>query len=509
MRWLGLMSALVVSLLGVGCRGSSGDDIDAHVSDGDGGPDASNGEDTPIYDIQTPGGPASTIGTPVTIRGVVVTAVDRFGNRTGNVFVQEPAGGAYSGVLVFGASVAGGTLDDLQPGDIVDIEGGQVDQFDCTPCGTPFPDAQTLTEVSPLTMGSLIITEVGAGQVPAAEVVDPSVLAADPAEAEKWEGVLIQMNNVAVVTAPRLNAGAPADQANMDITGPWQVASTLTALTGPAPDNMPLYMRDECFASIVGVGDYFYDFKVLPRDAADLTVAADMSNCLYEDSVAECHDSSDDDHDGFTDCADFSCQLADPAGCTSDTTIQDVQMGTVAVGSLVSLTDVIVTARASSLVWVEEAGGGPFSGVAVFPMMPPGMTLQPGTVVDVQGNVAEYFEVTEIENATITVTGTVPPVDPEDIADPSELTSAATAEQWEGVLVRVSDLRVSAVPDGFGEWTVGSFNLHIDDIMADPVPTPAVGDCYSEIVGPLHFSFSNYKIEPRSIADIVPGATCP
>ncbi len=507
MRWLCLVSVLAASVA-VGCRGGEGDP-DGGGGGGDGGPDGGGGDKTPIYDIQTPGGPANTAGTPVTLRGVIVTAVDRFGNRTGNVFVQEPAGGAYSGVLIFGATVAGGTLDDLQPGDVVDVEGGMVDQFDCTPCGTPFPDANTLTEVSPVAMGSLVITETGSGQVPAPEVVDPVLLAADPAEAEKWEGVLIQVDNVAVVTAPRLNAGAPPDQANMDVTGPWIAASTLTALNGPAPDNTPLYMRDECLASIVGVGDYFYDYKILPRDAADITVAADMSSCLYEDSVAECHETTDDDHDGFTDCADFSCQVADPAGCTSDTTIQDVQMGTIAVGSLVQLTDVIVTARANSLVWVEEAGGGPYSGVAVFPTMPPDMALVPGTVVTVSGNVAEYFEVTEIENATITINGAAPPPAPEDIADPSELTVAATAEQWEGVLLRIQDVRVSAVPDGFGEWTVGPYNLHIDDIMADPTPTPAVGDCFSEIIGPFHFSFSNYKLEPRNAADIVPGATCP
>src|SRR5688500_1295689 len=95
MRWLGLVSVLAISV--AGCRGVEGDP-DGGPGGGDGGTDGSTpGDDTPIYDIQTPGGPSSTVGTPVTVRGVVVTAVDRFGNRTGNVFVQEPAGGEYSG----------------------------------------------------------------------------------------------------------------------------------------------------------------------------------------------------------------------------------------------------------------------------------------------------------------------------------------------------------------------------------------------------------------------------
>src|SRR4051812_25271634 len=77
------------------CRGSSSGD--------DGGDDAAvdgvNADDATIYDIQG----SLPVGTQVNIRGVLVTAIDNYGAKKGNIWVQEPAGGAYSGVLVFGA----------------------------------------------------------------------------------------------------------------------------------------------------------------------------------------------------------------------------------------------------------------------------------------------------------------------------------------------------------------------------------------------------------------------
>src|SRR5207249_6515043 len=44
-------------------------------------------------------------GTPVTLKGVVVTAIDTFGAKTGDIWVEEPEGGAFSGVHVYKADV--------------------------------------------------------------------------------------------------------------------------------------------------------------------------------------------------------------------------------------------------------------------------------------------------------------------------------------------------------------------------------------------------------------------
>lgn len=237
--------------------------------------------------------------------------------------------------------------------------------------------------------------------------------------------------------------------------------------------------------------------------------------------MALCMNSMDDDHDGFADCMDRSCQTL--AMCIVDTSIVDIQNGTVAEGTRVRLADKIVTAVATSLIWIQDAAqGAPNNGVVVFPtMMPTGLAV--GDHVDVEGSVTEYYDATEVEFATITklVTAPTTPI-AVTIANPLDLVAAATAEPYEGVLVKVSNVKVLAAPAAPGnEWIVGpsgtmaAMGLHVDDTMlkigsmAGQI-MPTVGTCYLSITGPLDYSFMNYKIEPRSLADAVqPGGTCP
>src|SRR5262249_38652340 len=69
-----------------------------------------------IQDVQSDAMPP---GTPVELHGVVVTAIDTFGGKTGDLWVEEPSGGPFSGIHVFGAPVA--QVANLAVGDIVDI----------------------------------------------------------------------------------------------------------------------------------------------------------------------------------------------------------------------------------------------------------------------------------------------------------------------------------------------------------------------------------------------------
>ena len=63
----------------------------------------------------------------VTLKGVVVTAIDNYGGKTGDFWVEEPDGGAFSGVHVFGAPLD--QVAALAVGDVVDITGAQKDEF--------------------------------------------------------------------------------------------------------------------------------------------------------------------------------------------------------------------------------------------------------------------------------------------------------------------------------------------------------------------------------------------
>jgi len=73
----------------------------------------------------------------------------------------------------------------------------------------------------------------------------------------------------------------------------------------------------------------------------------------------------------------------------------------------------------------------------------------------------------------------------------------------EGVLVRVLDVETTHTwpdcPHDYGEFEVTG-GLRIDDMGAHW--TAHLGDTFASITGPLHYTFGNYKIEPRSLDDI-------
>src|SRR5262249_25746440 len=74
------------------CRG------DEMLPDAPPPPDGRTLEKTSIYDLQSS---LVAVDAPVNLLGVVVVALDRFGQRKGPIFVAEPGGGPYSGVYVF------------------------------------------------------------------------------------------------------------------------------------------------------------------------------------------------------------------------------------------------------------------------------------------------------------------------------------------------------------------------------------------------------------------------
>lgn len=184
-----------------------------------------------------------------------------------------------------------------------------------------------------------------------------------------------------------------------------------------------------------------------------------------------------------------------------------------AIDSEVRLYEVIVTAvisggQSDGSFWVQEAGGGPFSGVLVFlPSGVPNPGVQVGDRVTLTGTYTEFFDVTEV--VLISLDTAVPGAPPAPMTVPAlELANGSpTAEQWEGVLVRVSGVTVldtmPDAPDDFGEWVVTG-GLRVDDMIFALEPRPSVGTSFTAIVGVHHHSFENYKIEPRDAADFVP-----
>jgi hypothetical protein len=301
------VGGLAIACLGAGCSQILGlgdvhagadapPTIDApSATDGPSGPDAPSGSpDAAGLRVQDVQNDAMPIDTPVRLAGVVVTAVDRYGSKIGAFWVEDPAGGAFSGVEVFGAQAA--DFDLLGLGDVVTIDHARKTEF----ASVNDTSGRTVTELAPEVGMTMSVTKTGVGTVPAPSIVDTTLMAAVPAEAEKWEGVLVEADNVrlgnTLVPAP---PGADATNVEAPITGPIVLFSSMTKID-PA-----VYTREYCFAKLTGIVDYFFTYNLLPRTATDLGSAG--TGCLGSEAVPFCANGQDDDHDGLIDCADPSC----------------------------------------------------------------------------------------------------------------------------------------------------------------------------------------------------------
>ncbi|HLU68541.1 MAG TPA: hypothetical protein VKZ63_19805 [Kofleriaceae bacterium] len=485
---------------------------------GGGGADGGAGDDTTIFQVQSDDMP---VGTAVTVRGVVVTAIDTYGSRKGGIYVQEPEGGAFSGVFVY---LRGTEAADLEVGDLVDLEGFVKDEFAWQGGCDSGEDEGSLTELSPAEGVTPTVTKVGDGTVPAPEVLQPWELAASLEESEKWEGVLVTFENVRVLNPP---SGDTDDQRTMRVTGPYVVQSSLTDL----PDTIA---EGDCYASITGIGDFFFDYKILPRSAADLVAGGD---CLpVEDADDLCGDGVDNDYSGHGDCADFSCQAA-VVECTADTQVSAIQGGAVAENSRVRLADVVVTGRSynGKRFWVQEQGDQTEPGTGIYVYRPGSAEVLPdavqvGATLTLEANVDEYYSgcsgnaFTQLTFAEIVdgPTGSGPGPEPLTGVSLATLASDTEGEPYEGVLVTIEDVEVTEVHDGLPvnlEFTVsdGSGTLVVDDDIYRYTEV-AVGQCLT-ITGIMHYNtFDNsadgglpphITIEPRSAGEIVTSNGCP
>ena len=507
-----LLAACLV--LSAACRGSGGDDGD----DGDDAPppDGFNPNDVSIYDIQNPNGIVPE-GTDVNVRGVVVTAIDTYaeranGTRVGTIWVQEPAGGEFSGVLVFGASL--GDVANLNVGDIVDITGAAKTEFVLRDMdGNPTdPSGRTTTELEPGSAGSITVTVVTpGGPAPEPQLVDAIAIAgmtqaAKDVEGEKWEGVLIEVRDVSQISDVRMISGE-ANFLAFQLQGALETDTSLA----PFPAGTDL---DTCYASIIGVGDYFFEHKIQSRNTADMVTGGTGCVTPAQEEEPSCGDALDNDFDGFYDCEDFSCQASAQA-CVTQASISQIQMGNIT--GTVELTNVIVTGvtfNRSNLFVQDAAQAAPYNGIFVFrggasePDLPAEIVV--GATVNVTGNVTEFMGVTEIVNPTVTFVA-APGALPTPIATSiATLNDPTMGEPFEGVLVQLTNVEVTAFDMGMQKITLsqGADSIIVDDDIYRH--TPVLNDCYSTFNGIFHYNNfdTHLNLLPRLATDIVPGGTC-
>lgn len=147
-----------------------------------------------------------------------------------------------------------------------------------------------------------------------------------------------------------------------------------------------------------------------------------------------------------------------------------------------------------------QSGTGAWNGVEVWKdMMADSYAI--GDSVIIVGVIYEYNSKTVVEYGASAKghTGNTPVA--------TVITAGSAGEEYEGQLVQLNYVTVLTAPDGFGEWLVLDLNgdtLKIGDRSAN-YTVPSIGDILYSITGILDYSFAEFKLEPRSDADIVFG----
>lgn len=483
---LATLVSLVVSL--AGCNALSPGDTTSDSSDPTAGGTATDTGNTPteamgipdvtIYDIQQG---KVTDKTVVELKNVIVTSPIFYDKKlNGNFFISELGGGPFSGIQVY---VYADVIAQLEAEGNLPAVG---DTLDLRVLYSEF------FEYSETTLSNVVdLTITGTGKLPTPDTVAAADIATGGAKAEDYEGCLVQIAN-AKVTAPVVMFG------EFEVDGALKVDDLFFVPTpGPTP---PV---DTTFTSLVGQVIYsFEEFKLAPRTCAD-----------YQ-GYDGCTDPVDTDTGNTT--ADPTTDTGGPA---VQVTIYDIQKGTVPDKSGVLVKDVVVSSpvfydkNMNANFFLTEAAGGEYSGIQVYVYADVAVALEAanmmpkqGDKLDIEGLYSEFFDYSEITltdatNLMITGAGTLPAPS---VVLPAEVTTGgAKAENYEGCLVSVENVTVTAPPVMFGEFTVTG-GLIVDDLFfaPNPGPKPAMDDVFASITGLMTYSFEVFKLEPRTADDL-------
>jgi len=157
--------------------------------------------------------------------------------------------------------------------------------------------------------------------------------------------------------------------------------------------------------------------------------------------------------------------------------------------------------------WLEDPANGLWSGIYVYDN-----TVHPsrGDSVTITADVYEYYGMTELQN----ITSSTAHSSGNPLPDTIEISTgtlaggcSATAEAYEGLLVKVRNVVVTQTADAYGQWYVddGSGACQIEDGIYHY--EPGLGDQIGAITGVVTYSFDEYEINPRDGNDIIPAQT--
>ncbi len=149
--------------------------------------------------------------------------------------------------------------------------------------------------------------------------------------------------------------------------------------------------------------------------------------------------------------------------------------------------------------FISEQNGGLWEGVYIYDAA---ASPSVGDLVEVCGEVYEYYGLTEIRYASVAVISSGNPVPDPLIVQTGDLIDPIDAEPYEGCFVKVENVVVTQEPNPNNEWFVddGTGACQIDDGMY-MYPATA-GEEFTYIKGLLDYSWDEYGINPRDMSDL-------
>jgi hypothetical protein len=495
----------------------------------------------PIFEVQYAeiGNDTSRfVGEAVNITGVVTATRGIYYNDA--IFTVQDGRGPFSGIHVFDPSYS----VDAQEGDSVTVSGFISEYYGLTELYL-FPDCYT---------------EHGPGFTPLTTVVSTGNIATSSNLAERYEGVLVEVQNVTV--------------GNPDLGyGEWDINDgSGAAVVGDDAYYAYDPVAGDPLAKVIGTLNYAYDaFKLEPRRSADIVGPPSLWTLVYSpipptsagpvtisvtavdynysitsvkvfystnggaswDSTAM--SSPDSVYSGdigtFPDgtTVDYYIEAWNDGGYSSHKPAEgsyDLYVGLKSIaevqgtfksdgdssafaGEAVNLTGIVTAAPgeySTNYFFIQSPyspGENPaYSGIKVYDRTGT-VTLSRGDEVYVCGDIWEYFNETELAlhfSGAVAVNSTG-----NDVPNPyAQSTASIPAEDWEGVLVIAECATVTDEPDQFGEWKITN---------ATPADTCRVGDsgAYTyepvqsdqvSVTGVVMYAYGLYTLEPRDDSDI-------
>lgn len=392
------------------------------------------------YQVQGQQAESPYLDQVVTVTGIVTAGGDEYYNSSGPVAVLgDAAGGPWSGLIMFGDSVAS-----LTRGDSILIT-GTVDEF------------FGLTELTFITSVQVLST---GNPMPPAEQIDSGDIANSDANAEQYEAVLCTVTDAFVTDVlgyGEFNIDDGSGDCLVDDMGDYSYNPTV----------------GDTVHTATGVVWYSYsEYKLEPRDDNDLDTSGgggggDALSCYQVQGQQD-----DSPYDGQT----------------------------VTVTGIVVVAGGEWYSSAGAYAVIMDADGGPWSGLTLYGSDI--ADLVRGDSVTVTGVIDEYFYLTEMTfpYAEVTVESTghaLPAPEALDTGDVGQEQWESVLVSVADVTVTEDDLGYGewAVDDGSGD-------IRVDD-LGDYTYVPSIGDTFTEIIGVCWYSFDNWKIEPRDDADLI------